>query len=159
MIAEVASIIEQQKQIMSLMDDIKQLRDSAKEAKEEETKFKIEEDPQSVEWLKQKRNQIIEDHQRTIDFMEKVNQLSALREDTKFKYDKLMIEDMIAELENQPTKLTTMQKIMMKMSFEVIFNYDEGIASNNANSRSLKEMREFIDQMQDYFENKSSYDQ
>ena len=158
MIAEVASIIEQQKQIMGLMDDIKQLRDSAKE-ENEGPKFKIEADPHSVEYLKQRREQLIEEHQRTIDFMEKVNQLAALREDTKFKYDKLMLEDMIAELEGQPTKLNTMQKIMMKMSFEVIFNYDESLANANADSRSLKEMREFVEQMQDYFESKSSYEQ
>lgn len=149
MIAEVASIIEQQKQIMNLMDDIKQIRDSAKE---EEPKFRLAEEPHSVEYLKKKREQIINEHQRTIDFMEKVNQLAALREDTKFKYDKLMLDDMISDLEGQPTKLNTMQKIMMKMSFEVIFNYDESIANSDANSRSLKEMREFIDQMQDYFE-------
>ena len=134
MIAEVASIIEQQKQIMSLMDDIKQLRDSAKE---EGPKFRIEGDPHSVKYLK-------------------VNQLAALREDTKFKYDKLMLDDMIAELEEQPPKLNTMQKIMMKMSFEVILNYDDSIANNNVdNNRSFKEMREFIEQMQDYFESKS----
>ena len=153
MIAEVASIIEQQKQIMSLMDDIKQLRDSAKE---EGPKFRIEGDPHSVKYLKQRKEQIIEEHQRTIDFMEKVNQLAALREDTKFKYDKLMLDDMIAELEEQPPKLNTMQKIMMKMSFEVILNYDDSIANNNVdNNRSFKEMREFIEQMQDYFESKS----